>query len=150
MGQAVTLARWVGSGRRPVTAGRVLRKADVPAAGAVLGVGVPARLRTMADIRELHRPWCVAVATGLLAGFGAVAGDSGRPAITPLGGWAAGHLTAGLAGRADPGWPAGEMIAEVARFGDEEQQRHVARAWLAERGPVQAAREVLAAAEGMS
>ncbi len=66
MGQAVTLARWVGSGRRPVTAGRVLRKADVPAAGAVLGVGVPARLRTMADIRELHRPWCVAVATRLL------------------------------------------------------------------------------------
>ncbi len=38
----------------------------------------------------------------------------------------------------------------AARFGDEEQQRHVARAWLAERGPVQAAREVLAAAEGMS
>ena len=86
----------------------------------------------------------------LLAGFGAVAGDPGRPAITPLGRWAAGHLAAGLAGPADPGWPAGEMIAEAARFGDEEQQRHVARAWLAERGPVQAAREVLAAAEGMS
>jgi len=29
MGQAVTLARWIGSGRRPVTAGQVLRKADV-------------------------------------------------------------------------------------------------------------------------
>ena len=28
MGQAVTLARWIGNGRRPVTAGRVLRKAD--------------------------------------------------------------------------------------------------------------------------
>ena len=42
------------------------------------------------------------------------------------------------------------MIAAAAQFGDEEQQRHVARAWLAERGPVQAAREVLAAAEGMS
>ena len=212
MGQAVTLARWIGRGRRPVTAGGVLRKADVPAAGAVLGVDVPARLRTMADIRELHRPWCAAIATGLLqvsdgsvtagpalehwppdnedlltgwlaglravcaaesypqdkdsvrllalallavlgegrspvvgglwpsvfkalqvlcdrydksswepleaagrygepdtgkplaglvallAGFGTVAGDSGRPAITPLGRWAAGHLAAG--------WPA--------------------------------------------
>ena len=66
MGDAVTLARWIGTGRRPVTAGRVLRKADVAAAGAALGVDVPARLRTMADIRALYRPWCVAVATGLL------------------------------------------------------------------------------------
>src|ERR1035438_2923922 len=66
MGQAVALARWIETGRRPVTAGGVLRKADVPAAGAALGVDVPARLRTMADIRALHRPWCVAVATGLL------------------------------------------------------------------------------------
>ena len=57
IGHAVTLARWIGTGRRPVTPGRVLRKADVPAAGAALGVEVPARLRTMADIRELHRPW---------------------------------------------------------------------------------------------
>ena len=30
IGHAVTLARWIGNGRRPVTAGRVLRKADVP------------------------------------------------------------------------------------------------------------------------
>src|SRR5712691_1619518 len=66
MGQAVTLARWVGAGRRRVTAGRVLRKADVPAAGAALGVDVPPRPRTMADVRALHRPWCAAVATGLL------------------------------------------------------------------------------------
>ena len=42
------------------------------------------------------------------------------------------------------------MIAEAARFGDEEQQDHVARTWLAGREPVQAAREVLSAAEGMS
>jgi hypothetical protein len=264
MGQAVALARWIETGRRPVTAGGVLRKADVPAAGAALGVDVPARLRTMADIRALHRPWCVAVATGLLqvdggwvtaeptlecwppddgdllagwlaglravcaaesypqdedsvrllalalltvlgedgapvagglrqpvfevlrilcdrygkwfsepveaigrygdpetgellaglvallAGFGAVAGDPRKPAVTPLGRWAAGHLAAGLAAPADPGLPAGEMIADAARFGDEEQQAHVARAWLADREPVQAAREVLAAAETMS
>ena len=64
--RAVTLARWIGTGRRPVTAGMVLRRADVPAAGAAVGVDVPPRLRTMADIRALHRPWCVAVATGLL------------------------------------------------------------------------------------
>jgi hypothetical protein len=270
MGQAVTLSRWIGNSRRPVTAGGVLRKADVPAAGAALRVDVPARLRTMADIRELHRPWCVAVATGLLqlhdgsvtagpaldnwppddadllagwlaglravcaaesypqdedsvrllalalllvlgqgrapvagrlwtpvletlrvlcdrydkpswelssaagryggydgyskpdagaplaglvallAEFGAAAGNHGRPAITPLGRWAAGQLAAGLAGPADLGWSAGEMIAEAAQFDDEEQQDHVARTWLAARGPVQAAREVLAAAEGLT
>ena len=44
MGDAVTLARWIGTGRRPVTPGRVLRKADVAAAGAALGVDVPTRL----------------------------------------------------------------------------------------------------------
>lgn len=66
VGRAVTLARWIGTGRRAVTAGQVLRKADVPEAGAAVGVDVPPRLRTMADIRALHRPWLVAVATGLL------------------------------------------------------------------------------------
>jgi len=264
IGHAVTLARWIGNGSRPVTAGRVLRKADIPAAGAALGVDVPPRLRTMADIRALYRPWCAAIATGLLqvgdgsvtagpalkgwppddadllagwlsglravcaaesspqdedsvrllvmalltvlggdgapgagglwqpvfealqvlcdrydkrfwdpidaagrygdpengkslaglvtlvAGFGAVAGDPRKPAITPLGRWAAGQLAAGLAGPADPGLPAGEMIAEAAGFGDEEQQDHVAGPWLAGREPVRAAREILAAAEGMS
>ncbi len=264
VGRAVTLARWIGTGRRPVTAGQVLRKADVPTAGSALGVEVPPRLRTMADIRGLHRPWCVAVATGLLqvgggwvsggpalgrwppgdadllagwltglravcaaesypqdedsvrllamalltvlgddgpprtgglcgpvhaalhdlcdkydkpcweplhaadryydvdtgtplaglaallAEFGAVVSDPGKPVITPLGRWAAGHLTAGLPGLADPGLPTGEMIAEAARFGDEEQRDHVAWGWLAERQPADAAREILTAAEGMS
>jgi hypothetical protein len=264
IGQAVSLAHWIGSGRRPVTPGQVLRKADVPAAGAVLGVEVPAKLRTMADVPELYRPWCVAVAAGLLQvsdgsvtagpalegwppddgdllagwlaglravcaaeshpededsvrmlalalltvlgaggrraadrrrqpffetaraladrydkpfweldtvagrygdrdsgeppaglaalldGFGAVIADPGGPVITPLGSWAAEHLAEGLPGRADPGWPAGEMIAEAARFSDEEQRAFVARNWLFERKPVQAAREVFATAEGMS
>ena len=264
VGRAVALGRWVGTGRRPVTAGQVLRKADVPAAGAALGVGVPSKLRTMADIAALHRPWCVAVATGLLqlgggwvtggpalddwppddadllaswltglravcaaesypqdedsvrllvmallavlgrekvprrdglwgpvdaalrdlcdrydkeswearhaadryfdletgaplaglvallAGFGAVAGDLGKPVITSLGRWAAAHLADGLPGLADPAWPAAEVIAEVARFSDEEQQHHVAWGWLTGRDPAQAAREILAAAEGMS
>src|SRR5260370_39733792 len=79
VGRAVTLARWIGPGRRPATAGQVLRKADVPAAGAAVGVDVPPRLRTMADIRALHRPWYLAVATGLLqVGGGWV---SGGPAL---------------------------------------------------------------------
>jgi hypothetical protein len=264
VGRAVTLARWIGPGRRPVTAGQVLRKADVPMAGTVLGVDVPSRLRTMADIPALHRPWCVAVATGLLqvgggwvaagaalerwppgdadllagwltglravcaaesypqdedsvrllaialltvlgedgvprtgglwgrvharlhdvcdrydkssweplhaadrycdletglplaglvallAEFGAVAGDPGKPVISPLGRWAAGHLAADLPGLADPGLSAAEMIAEAARFSDEEQRDHVAWGWLAERQPAEAARVILAAAEGMS
>jgi hypothetical protein len=263
MGRAVTLARWVGTGRRPVTAGQVLRKADVPVAGTAVGVAVPPRLRTMADIPVLHRPWCVAVATGLLqigggwvsagpalghwppgeadllagwltalrvvcaaesypqdedsvrllamalltvlgedgvpragglwgpvhaplrdlcdrydkssweplhaadryydlatgtplagllallAEFGAVAGESAKPVVTPLGRWAARYLAAGLPGLADPDLSAGEMIAEAARFGDEEQRDHVVSGWLAERQPVQAAREVLTAAEGV-
>ena len=264
VGRAVTLARWVGTGRRPVTAGQVLRKADVPMAGAAVGVDVPLRLRTMADIPVLHRPWCVAVATGLLqvgggwvtagpaledwppgeadllagwraalravcaaesypqdedsvhllamalltvlgedggpcdgglwgpvhaalcdlcdrydkpsweplhaadryydlatgtplagllallAEFGAVAGESAKPVITALGRWAVRYLAAGLPGLADADLSAGEMIAEAAQFGDEEQRDHVAGGWLAERRPIQAAREVLAAAEGMS
>lgn len=264
VGRAVTLARWVETGRRPVTAGQVLRKADVPAAGAAVGVDVPPRLRTMADIPVLHRPWCVAVATGLLqigggwvsagpalerwppgeadllagwlaalrvvcaaesypqdedsvrllamalltvlgqdgvarggglwgpvraalgdlcdrydkssweplhaadryydlatgtplagllallAEFGAATGDAGKPVITPLGRWAAHYLAAGLPGLADPDLSAGEMIAEAAQFGDEEQRDHVAWGWLAERQPAEAAQEVLTAADGMS
>ncbi len=43
-------------GRRPVTAGQVLRKADVPAAGAAVGVDVPPRLRTMAEFAAAGAP----------------------------------------------------------------------------------------------
>ncbi len=42
------------------------------------------------------------------------------------------------------------MIAEAARFADEEQRDHVAWGWLAERQPAEAAREILTTAEGMS
>ena len=75
-GQAVELARWLGREGRPVTAGRVLRRADVAAAGAVLGVAVPPRVRTAADVPVLHRPWSFAVGAGLVAigGNGANAG----------------------------------------------------------------------------
>jgi len=49
-----------------VTPAHVLRKADVPAAGAAIGVRVPPKTRSAADLLELHGPWSVAVATGLL------------------------------------------------------------------------------------
>ena len=64
--RAVTLARWMGTGKRPVTAAQVLGKADAPAAGAAIGVQVPPNTRTAADAPELHGPWSVAIATGLL------------------------------------------------------------------------------------
>jgi Plasmid pRiA4b ORF-3-like protein len=56
----------MGTGKRPVTSAQVLRKADVPAAGAAIGVRVPPNTRTAADVPELHRPWSAAIATGLL------------------------------------------------------------------------------------
>lgn len=42
----------------------VLRPADVPAAAAALGVSVPARIRTAADVEVIHRPWVAAQAVG--------------------------------------------------------------------------------------
>jgi Plasmid pRiA4b ORF-3-like protein len=261
VGHAVALARWIGEGHRPVTAGQVLRKADLPAAGAVLGVDVPPKLRTMADIPALRRPWWAAMGAGLLrvvdgqvtggpalkhwppaeadllpgwlaalrtvcvaesrphdedsvrllalallmvigpdgapltyrtwgpvnavldelcdrydkwsgevrpaldgyddlgtatplaglaeflAGFGAMDGDPDKPVVTVLGRWAVAHLADGLSGPADPLLPAADMIAEVVRSGDEEQQYRAARKWLAGRGAARAAREILAAAE---
>jgi Plasmid pRiA4b ORF-3-like protein len=263
---AVVLGRWIGTSTRQLTPGKVLRKADVPAAGAALGVPVPAKLRTMTDLPALHRPWRVAVAAGLLriddgqvtggpalgswppadaellggwlaglravcaaesdprdedgvrllalalltviaegrrpanrraglwggvmevlpgladrygkwlssvmnaagrygdrktgdrlvglvallAEFGAVTGDPSKPVITPLGRWAAARLADGLPAPADPDWSAGQMIAAVAQFSDDEQQAHVARGWLGDRDPVEAAREILTAAENLS
>jgi hypothetical protein len=49
-----------------VTPAQALRKADAPAAGAAIGVRVPPKTRSAADIPELHGPWSVAVATGLV------------------------------------------------------------------------------------
>jgi hypothetical protein len=64
--QAVKLANWLGGEDRALTPGGVLRKPDVPAAGAVLGIEVPAKLRTAADIRELNRPWAFGIGAGLI------------------------------------------------------------------------------------
>jgi hypothetical protein len=71
--QACELARWVGRPGRPVTARRVVRRADVAAAGTVVGVPVPARVRTAADVPALHRPWSFALGSELLKTSGSVA-----------------------------------------------------------------------------
>jgi hypothetical protein len=259
MDQAVALACWIGDDRKRVTeAGHVLRRPDVPAVAAALGLRVPAKIRTAADIPALNRPWCVAVAAGLLelsagtvtggpwlahwpdvsadevlagwlsglravcaaesdpsdkdglrllalallkslsggdvpseqlvfnelmylcdlydksisevqitayryrdgdresflprlvallAEFSAVTGGPDKPELTPLGRWAAEHLTEDLPVPADPELPAAELIAAVGRFDDEKQRRHVVRNWLAERDATDAVRELLAAAE---
>jgi hypothetical protein len=87
--------------------GKVLRKADVPAAGAALGVRVPAKLRTMTDLPALHRPWRVAVAAGLLRiddgqATGGPALEGWPPADAELlAGWLAG-LRAVCAAESDP------------------------------------------------
>ena len=67
MVRAVALGRWVGdTGPRSVTPRRVLRRPDFPAAAEAIGVSLPARARTAADITALHRPWCLALAAELL------------------------------------------------------------------------------------
>jgi hypothetical protein len=71
--QAGALARWVGRPGRTVTAGRVVRRADATAAGTAVGVPVPDRVRTAADVPDLHRPWSFAVGSGLLKISGSVA-----------------------------------------------------------------------------
>lgn len=45
----------------------VLRKPDVPAACAAIGIALPERFRSAGDIQDLHRAWTVAMALGLLA-----------------------------------------------------------------------------------
>jgi hypothetical protein len=72
-GHAVELARWMGCAGRPVTASQVLRRTDVAPAGSTLGLVVPARVRTAADVPVLHRPWSFAVGSGLLQISGNVA-----------------------------------------------------------------------------
>jgi hypothetical protein len=109
MDQAVALACWIGADRKRVTeAGHVLRRPDVPAVAAALGLRVPAKIRTAADIPALNRPWCVAVAAGLLElSEGTVTGGpllTHWPAVSAedvLTGWLSG-LRAVCAAESDP------------------------------------------------
>jgi Plasmid pRiA4b ORF-3-like protein len=64
--RAAALAEWVGPSRQ-VTARRVLRRADVAAACAAIGVTAPERLRSAADVPDLQYPWTAALAVGLLS-----------------------------------------------------------------------------------
>lgn len=64
--RAVKLAQWAGPDGRPLTSRGVLRKPDVPAACAAIEVALPERFRSAGDIQDLHRPWTVALALGLL------------------------------------------------------------------------------------
>jgi hypothetical protein len=103
--QAVALARWIGDGRRPVTSRQVLRKSDVAPAAAAVGMAAPELLRTAADVPALHRPWCLALAAGLLqVADGSV---SAGPAVWPaadaevLSAWLAG-LRAACAAEVGP------------------------------------------------
>jgi len=75
MVHAALLAGWVGAGRA-VTPRGVLRPVDVPSAAEVLGVAVPKRIRTAADVPVIHHPWVAAQAIGLLSV------DDGRARMT--------------------------------------------------------------------
>ena len=62
MRRAVALAGWLAdSGPRLLTGREVLRKPDVPAAAAVIGVKAPQTLRSAADVPDLPArgslPW---------------------------------------------------------------------------------------------
>ena len=60
----------------------MLRPLDISAAGAAIGVDVPRNARSAALLPALHRPWCVAVAAGLLLI------DKGTVTVGPsLAGW---------------------------------------------------------------
>jgi hypothetical protein len=108
MTQAVALGRWISTaGPHQVTPRRVLRKSDLPAAAAVIGAPLPARLRTAADVPAIHRPWCLALAASLLrVEDGAVSAGSALACWPPadadiLSGWLSG-LTACSAAEAGP------------------------------------------------
>jgi hypothetical protein len=80
--RAVALARWVGPEGEALTRVGVLRKPAVPGACATIGIRLPERFRSAADIPGLHRPWTAALALGVLE----IVGD--RAAASPeLDGW---------------------------------------------------------------
>jgi len=77
--RAASLAGWAGGGKRILTAKGVLRKQDVPAAAAIIGVKAPQAVRSAADLRELQVAWCAAIGMGLLTVEGGKA--SGGPEL---------------------------------------------------------------------
>jgi len=63
--RARQLVDWAGEGK-PVTPKGVLRPVDVAVAATALGVAIPARVRTAADVEVVHWPWVAAEAIGWL------------------------------------------------------------------------------------
>ena len=81
--RAASLAGWAGGGKRALTAKGVLRKQDVPAAAAIIGVKAPQAVRSAADLPELHLAWRAVVGMGLLTVEGGKASgdDPNRRAV---------------------------------------------------------------------
>jgi hypothetical protein len=77
--RAASLAGWAAGGKRTLTAKGVLRKQDVPAAVAIIGVKAPQAVRSATDLPELHVAWCAAIGMGLLTVEGGKA--SGGPEL---------------------------------------------------------------------
>jgi hypothetical protein len=63
---AVRLAEWVGEDGIHVTAGGSLRPADIADAARALGVSARTKVRRAADVPEVHQPWLMAMAAGLV------------------------------------------------------------------------------------
>jgi hypothetical protein len=105
--RAAALAEWVGRGRQ-VTAKGVPRRADVAAACAAVGVAAPERVRSAADVPDLHYPWTAALAAGLLS----IEGSRVVPGPA-LAGW----RTAGEDGVLD-GWLHGLVDALTDTYGE--------------------------------
>lgn len=102
---AAALAEWVGSaGRgRQLSAAGALRRPDVPELGRVLGVDVPSKVRSVADLPQVQGAWAAALALGLLCR------DGTRVRAVP---------GAALPGETDPAWPALWLDALVGAFGE--------------------------------
>jgi hypothetical protein len=67
MRRAVALAGWLAdAGPRAVTGREMLRKPDVPAAAAAVGMHVPRTMRSAGDVPKLHRAWLLAQAAGMV------------------------------------------------------------------------------------
>lgn len=64
--RAARVAEWVGSGK-PLTPRGVLRPVDVRQAAEAVGVPVPEKFRSAADVPVWHRTWSVALATGMMS-----------------------------------------------------------------------------------
>lgn len=122
---AAALTRWVGlAGRgRKLSAAGALRRPDVPELGRVLGVDVPGKVRSVADLPQVQGPWAAALALGLLRqpwsdgapwfllleSFGAV--ELGEPVDDRFGGREFRSATLTVLGR----WAAVQLRAELPR-----------------------------------